>query len=548
MKKRGGGKILIESLSAHGVRKVFCVPGESYLPALDALTESTIRTVACRHEGGAAFMAEAYAKLTGHPGVCFVTRGPGACNAAIGVHTAMQDSTPFILFVGQVARADLGREAFQEVDYESMFGPPFSKWVVQVGKAADLPHAVQQAFDTATSERPGPVVVVLPEDILSEESDAPALPPLPPAHFAPTHTDLETLKDILRAADKPLVIVGGGGWTDAAIDAFADFCGRADIPVATAFRRNDAFPNDHDCYAGVLGFTTDPRLVAAVKEADVILAVGTRLNDTVTQGYTAIEAPQPRQKLIHIHSDATELNRVYKADLAIHSTTPAFVETLAGAEIEGPWGLWRERLRGEYAGWSTPKTRDKFPCDLEGVIEDIIDALPDDAILTTDAGNFGAWVQRFVRFRRPMRLLAPVSGAMGYGAPAAVAASLTHPGRAVVGFMGDGGALMTGNELATAVKEGAHPVFLIFNNNMYGTIRMHQEREFPGRVSATDLVNPDFAAWAKSFGVSGETVARTEDFLPAFRRALNSGKPAVIEVKMDPEQITTTRTLSAIRG
>lgn len=549
MKSRSGGNILIESLRAHGVKKIFCVPGESYLDALDALHgEDAMRVITCRQEGGAAFMAEAYGKLTGQPGICFVTRGPGACNASIGLHTAMQDSTPFILLVGQVGREMMGREAFQEVDYRLMFQPPIAKWSVQIEKAADIPRVMKEAFEAATTGRPGPVVVALPEDMLCEDSDAPVIYPAAPTHFAPKHADIEKLKTILQEAKKPLIIVGGGSWTDAAIAQFEKFAAASKLPVIAGFRRQDAFHNNHECYAGVLGTTIDPELLKRVEEADVILAVGTRLGEILTQSYTIITSPVPKQRLVHVYPDASELQKVYKSELAIHSSVGEFAKALENITISGDWAEWTKGLNDRYRAWSTVKSRDKFTVDLDGVIEDIINTLPDDAIITTDAGNFSGWPQRFVRYDRPMRLLAPTSGAMGYGAPSAVAASLAFPDRVVVAFMGDGGFMMTGQEIATAMHEGAHPIWLVFNNGMYGTIRMHQEKHYPGRKSATDLTNPDFAALARSYGAAGVTVAKTADFLPAFKAAIASKKPTLIEVKMDPQQITTAKKLSEIAG
>jgi acetolactate synthase I/II/III large subunit len=547
MHSRSGGRILVEALEKHGVRKVFCVPGESYLDALDALRDSSIRTITCRQEGGAAFMAEAYAKLTGHAGVCFVTRGPGACNAAIGLHTAMQDSTPFVLLVGQVARGDLGRDAFQEIDYRDMFRPPICKWVTQVMHAADLPQAIAQAFDVATSGRPGPVVVALPEDMLAQASDVPVTAPLPPVVFAPRMADIAALKGMLEKSQKPLVIVGGGGWTEKSALQFQDFCARAQLPVATGFRRQDAFDNTHPCYAGVLGTTFDPQLAQAVRDADLIVAVGTRLGEILTQGYTLLETPRPAQKLVHVYPEASELNRVYETDLAIHSGAARFAAMLEGVSIgHAGWAARTAALHGRYLAWSQVETRDKFALDLDGVIADIAALLPEDAIVTTDAGNFSGWAQRYLRYKRPMRLLAPTSGAMGYGVPAAIAASLAKPEAKVVGFMGDGGFMMTGQEIATAVHEGAHPILLVFNNGMYGTIRMHQEKHYPGRVSATGLTNPDFASLARSYGIEGMVVDKTADFRPAFENALASGKMTLIELRMDPQQITTTKKLSEL--
>ena len=550
MQQRSGGNILVESLRAHGVKKIFCVPGESYLDALDALADAAdMRVVTCRQEGGAAFMAEAYAKLTGHAGICFVTRGPGACNAAIGVHTAMQDSTPMILLVGQVARDQMGREAFQEIDYRQMFRPPISKWATQIETAADIPRILEQAFEMATEGRPGPVVIALPEDMLCEESSAAVIYPKDSAlaPLAPKAHDLAALKEILQAARKPLVIAGGGSWDEAGMRHFENFCAAANLPVAAGFRRQDFFHNNHPCYAGVLGTTVDSRLVKHAKEADVILAVGTRLSEMTTQGYTVLDIPQPKQKLIHVYPDASELNKVYRAAVAIHSSVNAFAKALSGMTIDGKaWQGWTAQLRSDYADWTTIRSRDKFALDLDGVMEDLLDVLPEDAIITTDAGNFSGWAQRFISYNRPMRLLAPTSGAMGYGVPAAVAASITCPDRTVIGFMGDGGFMMTGQEIATAMHMGARPILLVFNNGMYGTIRMHQEKHYPGRVSATDLTNPDFAALARSYGAEGLTVAKTDAFLPAFKHALQAKKPTLIELRMDPQQITTQKKLSEI--
>lgn len=550
MKSRSGGNVLVECLRAHGAKKIFCVPGESYLDALDALHDATdIRTITCRHEGGASFMAEAYGKLTGHAGICFVTRGPGACNAAIGVHTAMQDSTPMILLVGQVARDQMGREAFQEIDYRQMFAPPITKWAVQIEKASDIPRIIKEAFDVATSGRPGPVVIALPEDMLCDDTDAMVQIPQITPHFAPNHNDIDHLKEQLRHAQKPLVIVGGGNWHDESIAAFERFCEKASLPVIAGFRRQDAFHNSHPCYVGVLGTTVDAKLTKAVSEADLIIAVGTRLGEILTQGYSIITPPKPKQKLIHVYPDASELNHVYQADVAIHSSVGEFAKAVDGVEIDGSaWVEWQTDLRRQYTDWVTIRSRDKFVVDLDGVIEDIINELPDDAIITTDAGNFSGWAQRYIGYNRPMRLLAPTSGAMGYGAPAAISASLTHPDRVVVGFMGDGGFMMTGQEMATAMHEGSYPILLVFNNGMYGTIRMHQEKHYPGRESATDLTNPDFGALAKSYGADAFVITATDQFLPAFRHAVASKKLTLIEIKMDPQQITTQKKLSEIKG
>jgi acetolactate synthase-1/2/3 large subunit len=383
--------------------------------------------------------------------------------------------------------------------------------------------------------------------MLCDESDAEIIYPKAPAHFAPQPHDIAALKKILATAKKPLVIVGGGSWNDESIRHFENFCAGAKLPVVASFRRQDAFHNSHDCYAGVLGTTVDSRLIKHVKEADVIIAVGARLGEMTTQGYSVIEPPQPKQTLIHVYPDASELNKVYKANLAIHSTVGEFAKALDGVSIDGSaWQGWTEQLRSDYIDWITIRSRDKFALDLDGVMEDMLEILPEDAVITTDAGNFSGWAQRFVSYDRPMRLLAPTSGAMGYGVPAAVAASITFPERTVVGFMGDGGFMMTGQEIATAMHMKARPILLVFNNGMYGTIRMHQEKHYPGRVSATDLTNPDFAALARSYGAEGLTVAKTEEFLPAFKKALQSKKTVLIELKMDPQQITTQKKLAEI--
>lgn len=545
---RRGGTILIESLRAHGVKNIFCVPGESYLDALDALHDADdIKTITCRHEGGAAFMAEAYAKLTGNPGICFVTRGPGATNASIGVHTAKQDSTPMILLIGQVARDQKGREAFQEIEYRDMFKPPMTKGVYEIDDTADIPFIMQQAFALATSGRPGPVVVSLPEDMLTDSSDVAMLYPDAKNTVEPKTARLDRLKEILEGAKRPLVITGGGSWHDITIRQFQNFCDRADLPVITGFRRQDVFDNTHRCYAGVLGTTVDAELCREVMEADVILAVGTRLGEILTQGYTLIDPVQPKQKIIHVYPDMLEIDKVYPSELGIHATVDAFATAIDKMTING--AAWKERteaLHARFMQWSAIASRDKFTPDLDGIVQDLINTLPRDAVITTDAGNFSGWAQRYLRYKRPMRLLAPTSGAMGYGVPAAVAASIAAPHRKVICFVGDGGFMMTGQEIATAMQQGAAPIILIFNNGIFGTIRMHQEKHYPKRISATNLTNPDFAALAKSYGAEGFVVTDNAQFLPALTAAMASGKPSVVEIRMDPEQITTTKRMSEL--
>ena len=549
MKERTGGQILIDALKIHGVDTVFCVPGESYLAALDAFFgKKSIHVVTCRQEGGAAFMAEAYGKLTGKPGICFVTRGPGACNAAIGVHTAKQDSTPMILLVGQVARDQKGREAFQEINYCKMFGHPISKWAVEIDDAAKIPEIMAGAFSVATSGRPGPVVVSLPEDMLTDKvavaDTGGGLSSMP----APSDQTIGAALELLSKAQRPLVILGGSGWTDKASRDFAKFATSWNIPVATGFRRQDAFDNGHKGYAGVLGTTVDPRLVKRVAEADVVLAVGTRLSEMVTQGYTLFDIPVPKQKLIHVYPEATEFGKVYQAQVSVLSSTAGFSAALALSRPPEkiPWQGWTKSINADYRDWITIKKTNKFKLDMDGVFKVIVEKLPKDAVITTDAGNFSGWAQRFLSYSRPRRLLAPTSGAMGYGAPAAIAASIINPKRVALGFMGDGGFMMTGQEMATAIHHKARPILIVCNNGMYGTIRMHQEKHYPGRVIATDLSNPDFAALAKAYGFESFKITATKNFAPAFAKALKSKKPVLIELVMDPQQITTSKKLTEI--
>lgn len=550
--KMTGGAALVAALKAGGVDMIFCVPGESYLAALDALVDSGIRVITCRHEGGAAFMAEAYAKLTGKTGVCFVTRGPGACNASIGLHTAKQDSTPFLLLIGQVARADRGREAFQEVDYRQMFGHGTAKKAYEAESADELPALFKQALEQAQHDRPGPIAISLPEDVLTDETAQAAAAPLPAAPLSPAPAHMAQLRDLLLQAKKPLLLAGGG-WSDAGSLALQKACERLQLPVVLSFRRQDVFDNLHACYAGTLGTTVDAELLAAVRECDLIIAVGTRINDISTQGYTLLTPPRIAQKLVHVYPQAQELGRVFAADVAIHADSASFAAALGALDL-GPqtgWDAWCKKLHDRYLHWSTPGPGDKYEPDLDGIITVLRDAMPEDTIITTDAGNFSGWAQRYWRYRRPGRLLAPTAGAMGYGVPAAVAVALAAPKTPVVGFMGDGGFLMTAQEIATAVQFGATPILLVFDNGMYGTIRMHQEKHYPGRVSATELKNPDFAALAEAYGAAGFTVTKTADFtavLHEARRATQHGKPAVIHIRMDREQLTTGPSLSAIRA
>ena len=543
-----GGQLVVAALRAHRVDMAFSVAGESYLEVLDALFDAPqIRLVTCRQEGGAAFMAEAYGKLTGKPGVLLVTRGPGACNASIGIHTAFQDSTPMVVLVGQVARHQIDREAFQEVDFRKMFAP-LAKWVAQIDLAERVPELINQAFQVATSGRPGPVVLALPEDMLQDSRIAPVVSPYRPVRAHPGATDLAELRRLLGAAERPMMLVGGSGWSDDACRDIASFARANDLPVCCSFRRQDIIDNRLPCFVGDLGTGASPSLVARLKEADLLLAVGARIGEITSQSYSLLGIPEPGKVLIHVHASAEELGRVFRPSLAIQSGMPEFaaaVKTLA--PIAAPhWSSWREAVRAEYeAGLIPPPSRG--PLDLGEIMRWLRDRLPDDAIVTSDAGNFSGWPNRFLQYRRPGRQLGPTSGAMGYGVPAAVAAKLVHPDRLVVGFCGDGGFMMTGQELATAALEGTGPIILVFNNSMYGTIRMHQERRFPGRVVGTALRSPDFLALAQAYGVFGASITSTADFAPALEKAASSSRASIIELKMDPEVITTRTTLSEIR-
>lgn len=545
-----GGQLVVASLKAHGVEMAFSVAGESYLEVLDALYDAPeIHLVTCRQEGGAAFMAEAYAKVTGKPGVLLVTRGPGACNASIGVHTAFQDSTPMIVLVGQVARHQIDREAFQEVDFRKMYAP-LAKWVTQIDMAERVPELLGQAFQVATSGRPGPVVVALPEDMLRETTATAVVGPYRAVRAHPGAQDLAELRHLLAAAERPIVLVGGSGWTDAACADFAKFLAANDLPVCSSFRRQDIVDNRLPNWLGDLGTGAAPTLVQRVKRSDLVLAIGTRIGEITSQSYSLFGIPDPGKTLIHIHAAAEELGRVFRPTLAIQSGMPEIAAALAALErIKGPrWTAWRQEARAEYeAGLLPSKLSDSPALDLGRIMTWLRERLPDDAIVTSDAGNFSGWPNRFLQYRRPGRQLGPTSGAMGYGVPAAVAAKLARPNSIVVGFCGDGGFLMTGQEIATSLAEGPGPIILVFNNAMYGTIRMHQERRFPGRISGTNLKNPDFVALARAYGACAAQVARTEEFAPAFEEAVTVKRAAIIELKMDPEMITTRTTLSALR-
>lgn len=547
---RSGGAILADALIANGADTVFCVPGESYLPFLDAAADrrESLRVVTCRHEGGAAYMAEAFGKLTGRPGVCFVTRGPGACHAAVGVHTAFQDSTPMILLVGQVERPFRTREAFQEVEYRQMFAP-LAKWVAEVDDPARLPEYMARAYAAAVGGRPGPVVLAVPEDMLADVAAVADVGPRPLTLPHPGEDDLARLRLLLSAARRPLAIVGGGGWDKQAADEVRRFLEANALPVAASFRCQDIIDNDSAVYVGELGTSVSPQLARRVREADLLLVLGARLGEMSTQGYSLVEAPEPRQALIHVYPAAEEIGRVYRPALGIVAAMPAIAKALLRLKPldDVPWRAWCAEARGDYDNGQIPGA---CPGDLDmgEVMRVIRERLPPDAIVCNGAGNYTGWVQRFYRYRRFRTQLGPTNGSMGYGLPAALAAKTLYPERTVVAFAGDGCFLMTGQELATAVQHDLDPVILVVNNNMYGTIRMHQEKMYPGRAMATDLVNPDFAALARSFGAHAEVVERTAEFATAFERALGAGKVALLELRIDPEAISTRTTLSAIRG
>jgi acetolactate synthase I/II/III large subunit len=546
---RTGGQILVDQLITHGADLAFCVPGESYLPVLDALygARDKIRLITCRHESGAANMAEAYGKLTGAPGICLVTRGPGATNASIGVHTAFQDSTPMILFIGQVGSDFMEREAFQEIDYRRMFGP-MSKWVAQIDRTDRIPEFIARAYQVATSGRMGPVVLALPEDMLSASAEVMDARRWRRIESAPSPPALEKLSDMLGGAQRPFLLVGGSGWDKASCDDLRLFVDTQKIAVGCEFRSQDLFDNTHPHYAGDVGIGVNPKLAERIKASDLLLVLGARLGEITTSGYGLITAPVPAQQLVHIHPGAEELGRVYHADLMINATIPAMTHALAALPrvARGEAEANAAEANADYRAW---QERKEVPGDVQmwDVIQLLDEALPADAIVTNGAGNYTTWVHRFHRYRGFRTQLAPASGAMGYGFPAAIGAKALYPDRKVIAFAGDGCFLMTGQELATAVQYELKLLVIVVNNGMYGTIRMHQEREYPGRVHGTSLVNPDFAAYARSFGAHGEIVSSTKEFAPALERAFNAGKPALIEIRIDPEAITPNATLSAIR-
>ena len=547
---RNGGQILVESLVAFGAKKAFGVPGESYLAVLDAMHDTAGRFdyILCRNEGGASFMAAAYGKLTGQPGICMVTRGPGASNAMIGVHTAMQDSTPMLLFVGQIAQSDRERESFQEVDYRAVFGS-MVKYVVEITDPARIPEHLARAWKTAVSGRMGPVVVSLPEDMLAALSDAaPLSQPLAP--LSPTHPDPAALRQaqtLLAKAQRPLIITGGTGWTAQGKAALQVFAVASDIPVLTAFRCQDAIDNNAAVFAGEAGVGMWPHVAELIKTADVILAVNLRMDEMTTGAYTLLSVPRPTQTLIHVHPASDELGKIYISTLPVQSDPNAFAAALH--PVAGPWSAWRARARAGYeAAFVAPAQ--PSPVDMAAVMAYLGANLPHDAIITNGAGNFAAWPSRHLCFGPDMRLLAPQSGAMGYGVPAAIAASLAEPGRTVLCFAGDGDFQMTCQELATAAQHGATPLILILDNGIYGTIRAHQERQFPARVFGTTMVNPDFTALARAYGFHAEKVDTTAAFAAAFDRALaatKAGTGAVVTLAIAPEAIAPRQRITTLR-
>ncbi|MEZ0605029.1 thiamine pyrophosphate-binding protein [Paraburkholderia sp. IW21] len=546
-----GARLVVDALVTHGVERVFCVPGESFLAVLDSLHDETdrIQTIVCRHEAAAANMAEAVGKLTGRPGVAIVTRGPGATHASIGVHTAFQDSTPMILLIGQCAREHLDREAFQEIDYRRMFGQ-MTKWVAQIDDPKRIPEYLSHAFHTATSGRPGPVVLSLPEDVLSDACEVvTGAPRYKRVAASPSAAQIEALRQLLEGAQRPMVIAGGSGWTPDACADLQRFVEHWQLPIGLAFRFQDTLDNEHPNYAGDVGLGINPALAQRIREADLLLTLGPRLGEATTNGYTLLDIPKTKQTLVHVHQGAEELGRVYAADLPIVSGMPELTALLAALKPSSNKPAWAgaaQDAHQAYLDWRKPR---QIPGDVQmgEVIQQLRAHLPEDAILTNGAGNYATWLHRHFSYRHYRSQLAPTSGAMGYGVPAAIAAKSMYPHRAVVALAGDGCFMMSAQELATAMQYDLHVIFIVVNNSHFGTIRMHQERHYPNRVHGTGLTNPDFAAFARSFGAHGETVERTEDFLPALQRSMEAKRAAVIEIRMPQEASTPGATLEQIR-
>jgi acetolactate synthase-1/2/3 large subunit len=541
----------VDQLLIHGADTAYCVPGESYLEVLDALhdVQDRFTLINARHEAGAANMAETYGKLTGTPGICMVTRGPGACHAAIGVHIAQQDSTPMILLVGQIARDTTDREAFQEVDYRAMFGP-IAKWATQIDDPARVPEYMARAFRVATSGRPGPVVISLPEDMLTEVVSVADARPYTATHAGLSPDNLDMLKTEIAQAERPLLLLGGSGWSDESAAAITRFAEANKIPVTTSFRRQDIVNNLSPVYAGDFGTSTAPSLYAHQRDADLLVVIGARLGEMTTKTYTTMQSPNPETRLVHLYPDADEIGRVYSPDLGIAAAPVSVAAALDGVDLgrAEAWDAWCEKLHADYLTDTEAPNGGDWDLDMGVALAQLRDELPDDVVVTLDAGNHTGWAQRFLRFGRPGRIVGSTCGAMGYSVPAAVAASIAEPERLTLSFVGDGGFMMSGNELATAAQYGGRPIVLLFNNGIYGTIRMHQERDHPERISGTTLQNQDFVKMAEGLGAHAERVTKTEDFAAAFIRARESGRPALIELVTDPEQISTRTTISKLRA
>jgi acetolactate synthase I/II/III large subunit len=544
---RTAAEVLVDQLQIHGVQHVFCVPGESYLAVLDAFHDSALTVTVCRQEGGAAMMAEAIGKVTGRPGVCFVTRGPGATNASAGIHIARQDSTPLVMFVGQVARDMREREAFQELDYRAVFGS-MTKWATEIDDPARVPEIVSRAFYTAANGRPGPVVVAIPEDMLVERVAVADAPPFAVVETSPGPAELKKFAELLEAAHAPIVLIGGSRWSQAASDAVGRFAQKHALPVATTFRRAHVFDALHPCYAGDLGIGPNPKLVERIKAADLVILLGGRLGELPSQSYTLFDIPRPQVPFVHIHPGAEELGRVYSPTLAIHATPTAFAAALEHLELRRAVRGQAQAAHADYLEWTEKPTEQPGAVNFGAIMVWLRENLPADAIICNGAGNYAAWIHRFFRMRRFGQHVAPTAGSMGFGVPAAVAMKRLYRERTIVCVAGDGDFLMNGQEFATAVQYDLPFTVLVADNGIYGTIRMHQEREYPGRISATELRNPDFCAYARAFGGFGASVERTEDFPQAFKDAQASGKPAIIRLKIDPEAITPVTTLSNIRA
>ena len=546
---RTGGQLLVDALKVHGVDMAFGVPGESYLSVLDAFYESQdqIKFVICRQEGGAANMADAYGKLTGRPGICFVTRGPGATNASIGIHTAFQDSTPLILFIGQVDNEVAEREAFQEIDYRRMYGQ-MAKWVAQIDRPERVPEMISHAFHLAVSGRPGPVVLALPEDMQTATATVPDTARYQRVAAHPGAADMNKLREMLAQAKRPFVMLGGGGWNAKACADIRAFIETNNLPTACAYRCQDLLDNRSPNYLGDIAVGMNPAIEKRIRECDLLLAIGLRLGEWTTINYTLINIPRPQMKFVHVHAGAEELGRVYQGDLLINAGMPEFAAAArALAPVKPVWAEQTRAARAEFDAWQLP-VKTPGALNMSEVIAFLKKRLPEGSILTNGAGNFTLWAHRFYQYTGFRTQLGPTSGAMGYGVPAGVAAKLVHPDRPVIAFAGDGDFMMNGQELATAMQYGAKTIFIVINNGMFGTIRMHQERHYPGRISGTELHNPDFAALARAYGAHGEVVTKTEEFEAAFERAWNAKTAALLELRIDPDSVSPRATLSAIRA